>query len=103
MTRPSKVKISLEDNRLVVATRCAGWAIAASIFLRNRELPPEGYKLVQAKVKTRSGSGAACNLDMLFIHCDSRVPPFTEDEAYEFFRREEPGTVSGPWATYEND
>ena len=81
-----KIKIEIEEDRVVVHTRQPDWESASGLISSWRSLPPEGYKLVNGSVKTRGSSGAACNLRLLFVHCDSRIDPFTEEEAYLFFR-----------------
>lgn len=81
-----KVKIEMEDRRIRVHLRRNDWDEATETIASWRALPPEGYKLVKGDVRTRGQSGAACNVELLFVHCDSRVDEFTEQEAYDFLR-----------------
>lgn len=88
------MRVRMQRDFFAVDARCDDWEEASDTFLSFRAEPPEGYRLVTAQVKPRTGddgsfrSGRRCNLTMIFEHCDSRVKAFTESEAYSFFRTE---------------
>lgn len=85
--KPS-IKIEIIDGRVRVHTRMPNWETATQHALSLRNEPPDGYRMARAEVKARSSSGRGNNLTMIFEHTAPDVPPFTLDEAYEFFKKE---------------
>jgi len=84
------MKVVMEPRSLTVLCRQKDWREATGHIRSYKDEPPNGYKLIKSHVSRRSKSGQAANLTLEFEHCDSRVDPFTLDEAYDFFRHLEP-------------
>ena len=47
---------------------------ALEVIVNIRENPPEGYKLIESRVKPRGKSGRRCNVRLTFQYIDDRIP-----------------------------
>ena len=83
------MKIEVRERKIKVEVRRKSWTSAALRIIYNWAYPPNGYKLLKSEISRRSASGRATNLTLTYGYCDSREPMFTEDEAWDFFRKEE--------------
>ena len=79
------MKVEIVGRKVIVDLRRNSFEMACATALVNAERPPDGYKLIGTTIVPRRRSGRAVNLEMIFVHCDPRVDPFTPAEAYAFF------------------
>ncbi len=77
----------LGDNTLCVRFPGRTWELMHDVVEELRDDPPEGYRMVESQVKPRAPhkSGRRCNVRLVFLNIDDRIPMNTVD-ALLFFK-----------------
>lgn len=92
------MKVLIDGRHLEVKVRANNWDLAGEVALRNKRLPPDGYKLISTMTRNRDRSGSRCELSMRFLLSDKRVDAITEEEAFSEFQID--ADVASGRATY---
>ncbi len=74
---------TLKDGSVDIVLPARTWQTATDVVLRVEKYPPDGYKLMAAKLNRRSKSGQRVNLRLEFRYCDSREPEFQSAQELE--------------------
>jgi hypothetical protein len=82
------VKVDMvEPGVMRVRFPARSWELAHDVVEDLKARPPNGYRLVESQVKPRGRhrSGRRCNLRLVFIHIDDRIPKLATSKAKEIF------------------
>lgn len=87
------MKVRITKAGVIASFRAPSVNAACDLIDYNAAYPPNGYRWERSVIKRRGHGGRQVNVDVLFTHCDKRIPAMTEDEAYATFRGDPgPGT-----------
>jgi len=72
------VNIKTDDRETTIRARAATYRIACEAAVAIAEYPPDGHKMVDVRVKARSGSGQRVSLSLWFRHMREDAPRLIE-------------------------